>query len=159
MENIMSLLKIKWSTSTTQHLNTGVRLYVCEAKHSTNLALSEHYIHIVKHVDTRCWLRPWVVAMENIMSLLKITSTLSGVLVRAVSLISHYEKMYHSCKYQRVTSISHYEKIYHSCKYQRSILYVCDTAPYSPSSSRRSWYLPVPEPRSKISINTFDQHV
>ena len=40
--------------STTQHLNTGVRLYVCEAEHSTKLALSEHYIHIVKHVDTRC---------------------------------------------------------------------------------------------------------
>ena len=38
-------------------------------------------------------------------------STLSGVLVRAVSLISHYEKMYHSCKYQRVTFISHYEKM------------------------------------------------
>ena len=34
---------------------------------------AEHYIRIVKHVDTRCWLRSWIVVLEleDIMNVLK----------------------------------------------------------------------------------------
>ena len=55
-------------------------------------APSEHYIRIVKHVDTRCWLRSWIVVLEleDIMNVLEMKRSMGQYRTRTILISGTY---------------------------------------------------------------------